>query len=632
MNQSIDHPHYREQWEHLLRVVQDGILCIDPQGLIETFNPAAEKIFDYAASEVIGRNIALLIPDLGREPWIAGTPSNFHSGDRSVLGRFFEVEGKKRDGSVFPIKLSISEIALESKPVFTAVVRDLSQLRQTEKMFRKSFRALELQSEQQSIQFIKATKKFTHKIIENEKSEKILRESEETLRTLLHSFSQGVWIVDRFLNVRFINWAAQKYFRLHGKWKLGTHSFTELFSEYPVFRDFWLDRLRRFFQNGAPSRFEECLWINDNRIWSESSLSPIRDTAGRLIAVGTIFQDTTERRLREEVLKKQNQILNQIQDAIFTTNLEGQITSANLGAQNNLGYSLDDFLGQTLTSLFPDTTSFELSWYHILGHFNFDKELEVYLKKNSGEIYPALLSLSPFQDSHGGCVGYIASFVNITRRKKAEDQIMKSLKEKELLLQEVHHRTKNNLQIISSLFNLQFRNIDDPKIAEMLRESCNRINSMAQLQEKIVHSTDSLRINVKDYVTSIAQGLLQSFGCHEGKISLLTEIDNVTLSPETGIYFGLIINELISNSLKHAFKKKAKGTVCISVRHTPSDQLELLVEDDGSGISQNFDYSQSPSLGLRLVTSLVEDQLSGSIDMTRNPGTRFKILLPAEGL
>ena len=211
----------------------------------------------------------------------------------------------------------------------------------------------------------------------------------------------------------------------------------------------------------------------------------------------------------------------------------------------------------------------------------------------------------------------------IDEMKIKEKQIMTSLKEKELLLKEVHHRVKNNMQVISSLINLQSREISDPAFSEIFKESRDRISSMALVHEKLYQSKDFSMIDFNDYVVNLAGSLIRSYSVTPNQIELKIEINNIRLNIDTAIPCGLMINELISNSLKHAFVNKKTGEIKI-VMNSSKEWIDLSVGDNGAGFPLGIDFKNTGSLGLQLVNTLVE-QLHGEIEMNTSNGTEYNI-------
>jgi PAS domain S-box-containing protein len=210
-------------------------------------------------------------------------------------------------------------------------------------------------------------------------------------------------------------------------------------------------------------------------------------------------------------------------------------------------------------------------------------------------------------------------------RLDAEKHLTKTVGEKELLLREVHHRVKNNLQIIISLLNLQSRYIEDETTLSAFRESQNRIKAMALVHEKLYQSTDISKIDLDNYIRFLGTSLFQFFGMKGKGITLTMDIRDIFLSIDTAIPLGLMINELISNSLKYAFPGGREGDISVTVQRQ-DHTLTILFKDNGAGIPQDFDWRNAKSLGLRLVISLVE-QLEGTIELDRTAGTAFTIVV-----
>lgn len=208
-------------------------------------------------------------------------------------------------------------------------------------------------------------------------------------------------------------------------------------------------------------------------------------------------------------------------------------------------------------------------------------------------------------------------------RYLAQEKIKQSLKEKEVLLREIHHRVKNNMQIISSLLSLQSNSMLDEKYKELFKESQNRIISMALIHEKLYLSRDIERIDFKEYIDDLARSLFQSYEVY-GNIELRINVNDVYLGIDFAIPCGLIINELVTNSIKYGFPDGRKGIISILIKSNDTGYVELEVNDNGVGIPEGFDISKTTSLGLHLVT-LLSDQLNGEISWDGNDGTKFKI-------
>jgi PAS domain S-box-containing protein len=231
----------------------------------------------------------------------------------------------------------------------------------------------------------------------------------------------------------------------------------------------------------------------------------------------------------------------------------------------------------------------------------------------------------PLFQPNGKRKGLVVLGRDITENKLAEENLKASLKEKDVLLKEIHHRVKNNLQIISSLLNLQSRYVQNQEFLEMLRDSQNRVKSIALLHEKLYQSKDLTKVKFSEYVQNLVNYLFRSYGVNMNLISAKADVEDVILGIDTIISCGLIINELVSNSLKHAFPMGRQGEIHITF-HSNDDEILLIVGDNGIGLPEKLDIQNTESLGLKLVTALVEE-MKGTLDFHSDNGSRFKITL-----
>jgi PAS domain S-box-containing protein len=245
-----------------------------------------------------------------------------------------------------------------------------------------------------------------------------------------------------------------------------------------------------------------------------------------------------------------------------------------------------------------------------------NEELEIKVVKRTSELSSANEALQ----------------AEVTERRRAEKQIKEQLEEKEVLLKEIHHRVKNNLQVISSLLSLQSRYISDNEVVDIFRESQNRIDSMALVHEKLYQSKDMARVDFAEYVLNLTSFLLSSYKVNSKGIILNFNVDNVFLGVDTAIPCGLIINELVSNSLKHGFPSfgthteevTERGEVRIDLYSDNDNRFSLVISDNGIGFPQDLDFRNTKSLGLQLVCTLT-NQLNGAIELNRDGGTKFII-------
>ena len=223
---------------------------------------------------------------------------------------------------------------------------------------------------------------------------------------------------------------------------------------------------------------------------------------------------------------------------------------------------------------------------------------------------------------------------DITESKRAEEairasaeQVQASLREKEVLLEEIHHRVKNNLQVVSSFLRLQSAHVHDPAALEMFTEGRNRIQSMALVHEKLYQSADLSRVDFADYVRSLSRLLVSSYRARAATVTLRTTVENVMLGIDIAVPLGLVINELLSNCLKYAFPSGRPGQVRVELAPAGASDYLLVVADDGVGFPTGVDFRKTDTLGMQLVCALTE-QLGGSIELASDGGTEFRIRLP----
>nr|QNO49780.1 hypothetical protein DMFPCFDI_00023 [Methanosarcinales archaeon ANME-2c ERB4]QNO50132.1 hypothetical protein GDOAKEED_00036 [Methanosarcinales archaeon ANME-2c ERB4] len=210
-------------------------------------------------------------------------------------------------------------------------------------------------------------------------------------------------------------------------------------------------------------------------------------------------------------------------------------------------------------------------------------------------------------------------------RKSAEYQIKASLKEKEVLLQEIHHRVKNNLQIVSSLLDMQARGARNREVIDALAESRNRLNAMVLIHAQLYEHSDLSEINMKGFVNRLLVQLLQSYPVQDTKITPIVSVADYPFPISMAVPVGLSLNELLSNALKHAFVDRKEGTIKVSLTASEEGKIDLIVSDDGVGLPPGFDINATRTLGLRLVKILTEDQLQGTLEVTGDCGATFKM-------
>jgi two-component system, sensor histidine kinase PdtaS len=244
--------------------------------------------------------------------------------------------------------------------------------------------------------------------------------------------------------------------------------------------------------------------------------------------------------------------------------------------------------------------------------------------KKDGSEFPIEIGLNPIETEEGKMV--LSAIVDISDRKQKEARIEAALGEKDLLLGEIHHRVKNNLQVVNSLLDLQIDRISDPAVLDMLRESQNRIKSMAMIHQTLYESNDFVEVDFGNFLDTMAPTLVSSYGVDSDQISLVIDVVEVRLPIHAAIPCGLVVNELVSNALKHAFPGGRRGEIKINLAKE-DDNAVLSVSDDGVGIAEKHDLGHSKTLGLELV-GLLADQLGGELSIKRANPTSFSLRFP----
>ena len=224
---------------------------------------------------------------------------------------------------------------------------------------------------------------------------------------------------------------------------------------------------------------------------------------------------------------------------------------------------------------------------------------------------------------------FVASHTNITERKLAEERIARSLEEKEVLLREIHHRVKNNLQVITSLIGLQSLEVTDESFRSAMRDIQARIKSMAVIHEQLYRSSDFTAVNIREFVNTLAAGLFQNYALLQNRISIRPEIDDMKINLEQAVPCGLILNELLTNAMKHAFPNGTSGEVLVRMRRSGTGEAVLTVKDSGIGLPEGFDPEDMNSLGIRLVRILTR-QLEGRLQARNDGGAEFTVTFPIE--
>ncbi len=340
-------------------------------------------------------------------------------------------------------------------------------------------------------------------------------------------------------------------------------------------------------------------------------------------------RDTTDRAALRESQRSFRLFVESVRDyAMFQMDPSGNITSWNAGAERILGYTETEILGQPLSRLFTreDTGRGEPERLLEKARTQKSAEDERWFSRKDGSRFLANAILTSVRDETDKLRGFAMVMRDTTRQRQAEERLRRSLQEKDVLLKEIHHRVKNNLQMIVSLIQLQSDYLRDPEAAAMFQEMHHRVQSIAAIHELLYGSPDLAHIDFGGYIQKLARDLFEFYRAHPDRIRLRTDMRYTGLELNQAVPVGLIVNELLSNCLKHAFPNERSGLVQVTLECGDS-QCVLSVADNGVGLPANLDPAHATSMGLQLVRLLVE-QLQGTLQLDRSQGTRFTISFP----
>lgn len=353
------------------------------------------------------------------------------------------------------------------------------------------------------------------------------------------------------------------------------------------------------------------------------SITPLKDIDGKLRGFAKITRNISNRHKMEQRFR---QVVESAPNAIVMINNDGIIEMVNTQTERIFGYLRTEMLGHPIEMLMP--ARFRQQHPGLRNFFFSDphsrpmgKGRDLYAGRKDGSEFPVEIGLNPIETDEGTKV--LSAIVDISDRKAKEQKIEAALEEKNILLGEIHHRVKNNLQIVHSLLDLQSTRIDDESVLEMLRDSQNRIRSMALIHQTLYQSNDFARVNFSNVLEVLVPSLMESYGIDSGAILFSINANEVLLPLNLAIPCGLVVNELVTNALKHAFPQKRAGNITIELLKQDENIL-LAVSDNGIGVPQDFDMNKRTTLGLQLV-SLLADQINAQLSIGRENPTRFAL-------
>ena len=429
-------------------------------------------------------------------------------------------------------------------------------------------------------------------------------------KRLFDSMKNGVMVLDPLERIMDYNPAAEELLGLNNI-SIGKNANQEL--------DMWSD----ISPMGKTDGKKDLKLVHSDTKWIEVQFTPIYQ---RRLFSGWIyiFEDISNRKKAEELIikseKKYRELADLLPQTVFETDVNADLTFMNIYAFEMFGYSQEDIEnGLNILELIVEEER-SLSRDKIKDVLSGQVSGDEYTAQRSDKsIFPIILYSNPI--IHNKILeGFRGIIIDISDLKNAEDKIVASLKEKEVLIQEINHRVKNNMQIISSLLSLQANHTSSDEAAEILKESRGRVKSMAMIHEKLYHSSNLSRLNMAEYLNNLVSDILRSYSSVSSKLSSNVDVDDIYLNINTALPMGLMVNELVSNSIKHAFLE-GEGNISIKLEYD-GEKYILTVSDNGIGLPEDVDPFESSSLGLKLVNSL-SIQIEGDLSVLRDDETTF---------
>ena len=359
----------------------------------------------------------------------------------------------------------------------------------------------------------------------------------------------------------------------------------------------------------------------------EIGLSPIETGAGLYVLSSII--DLTKWKRQEERFRL---VVEAAPNAMVMVNRRGRIEMVNSQAESVFGYPREEMVGQPIEMLVPQRfrdrhPEFRDAYFTASTPRPMGAGRDLYGRRKDGSEFPVEIGLNPIETEDGVMV--LSAIVDISDRKHKEERIAASLKEKELMLGEIHHRVKNNLQFIHSLIDLQADKIDDPAARAMLTDCKNRIASMGLVHNLLYQSRDMSLIDFQQFIQQVIHKLKDSLVFADGQVNLSVDAERLNLPLDTAIPCGLIVNELIANAFKHAFPNERSGLIEVGARIDDDNNVVISVSDNGVGIPAEADIVGGDTLGLTLVHLLTE-QIGGQLEIHRADPTRFNLRFPMQ--
>lgn len=475
---------------------------------------------------------------------------------------------------------------------------------------------------------------ITDKII----SEQQVKSQTAKLKAIFESGNQFIWTVDREFHLSSFNKEfSQTIYDIFGFYPIINENPHDVYppDKVELFLTFWHSKYKEVFEGKALNFVSQRVNMDGIMKYRQIYLNPIYN-GNEVTEVAGVGFDITNKIMSEQKISNQAAKLNAIFDSsmhyIWTVDIFLKLTAFNKNYFDLIKniYDTQPYLGFQLNRgiLANDKKYVDLIEKRYKEAFHgVPKNFELELADKFGNKVYLEVFLNPIFD--GASVVEVSGIAHdITDKKSSQEKIVQSLREKEVLLKEVHHRVKNNMQVISSILNLQSSYVSDEYALSLLKESQNRIKTMAYIHESLYQNKTFATIDFAEYISTLSSNIIQSYAVSSDKVKLLLNAEKVVLNLDVSIPAGLILNELVTNSIKHAFSGGKSGFLSINLE-CENNVVILTVADDGVGLPDNFDYKNTNSLGLQLVNTLTE-QIDGTVEFKRREsgGTEVNITFP----
>lgn len=476
---------------------------------------------------------------------------------------------------------------------------------------------------QQKKQTADAIEELEVEILQHLKTQSKLKQTEQITRNIFDSSLDMIFASDNKEEITEFSPSAFKVFG-YNKEEINNINIKNIFAINEQYKAIIKQVDQKGFYGGEVLHLKK----NGDEFVSYMSASLIKNEVGEKVGYMGISRDISETKKAENKIieseKRYRELFINLSDAIIIVNENNDILEMNPAASNLFGLQLKK---DRIINLYDFIEKKDIK-----KTIEKSKELKVKgeIKGLEIDIVDAkarkktveLSSNAVYID--GVFKGSRDILRDITENKSINNELRNSLSQKEVLLKEVHHRVKNNLQVISSILNLQSSYVDDKKTLDILKESQNRVKSMSLIHENLYRTKDFNKINFSEYIEKLTKNMIHSYQYSENNISLVLDLDDVLLSIDISIPCGLIINELFSNALKYAFPNKKAGAIFISVKQQSNKKIQIIVEDNGIGYTKGLDSEKEGSLGMLLVRTLIE-QIDGKIELLKHRGTKYLI-------